>query len=160
MREVGYPEDRFPSWFMEKIPNEDRQLARQITQAPVEVLTSTQSEWVIHFGPNQLTRTHLVWGSAADSATSSARASAARSQLALQWGHPMRKEIESPRLRLYPASFSHVPSPNTPARGNSLAIDMSQPEAGRARVTTWLAENNIRSRRSSDDGEGTGKYTF
>ncbi|KAG9043128.1 hypothetical protein FS837_009969 [Tulasnella sp. UAMH 9824] len=135
MREMGYPEDQFPPWFIEKIPNEDQQLARQITHEPREALT--------------------VWGSAADYATSSAQASAAQSQLALQWGHPICEEIKSPRLRRYPASLSQESSPNTPtALGNLLATNILQPEDGRARVTTWLADSDIHSSRSSGNGEG------
>lgn len=150
MREMGYAEDRFPSWFIEKIRDEDRQLARQSTKAPEEALTSTQSEWVIHFGPEQLTSTHWRWGSAADYAVSSARSLAARSQLSLKWGHPLRKEIENARLRQYPASSSVIPSLNTLATA-------SQSEAGRTRVMTWLAANEIRSSRSSDNQDGTSK---
>ncbi|KIO19633.1 hypothetical protein M407DRAFT_30704 [Tulasnella calospora MUT 4182] len=134
MREMEYPEDRFPSWFIEKIPDEDLQLARQVPQAPAEAPTSIQSEWEIHFGPEQL--------------------SPARAQLSLRWGHPLRNEIESLRLRYYPASPSQLPSLDAPTAQVDTSIteaQSSQSEVCRSRVITWLAETRVRSHGSLDN---------
>ncbi|KAG8928511.1 hypothetical protein FRC01_005832 [Tulasnella sp. 417] len=160
MREMGYPEDRFPPWFTEKILDEDYELARQITQAPVQAPTSIQSEWVIHFGPDQLSHNHWVWGSAADYAASSARALAARAQLSLRWGHPLREKIKDPGLRHYPASVSHMSSTNAPAGLGDIVStggSTSHGEIGQSQVITWLAENGVRSGESLDNQDGSGE---
>lgn len=56
MRAKGFPEIRFPAWFMEKIAQEDRDRADREEQAPSQAPSSGQSNSSHNFGPNDLSK--------------------------------------------------------------------------------------------------------
>lgn len=56
MRAKGFPEIRFPAWFMDKITQEDRDRADREEQAPTQAPSSGQSYSSHDFGPNDLSK--------------------------------------------------------------------------------------------------------
>lgn len=90
MRKMGYPEERFPGWFMEKITEEDRHRVG-VLQAPAEAPVTGQSDWVARFGPAYLTQPHLLYSTAAEHAAKLARAFTTRAQRPLRFAALLRR---------------------------------------------------------------------
>lgn len=83
MRMKGFPETRFPAWFMEKIRQEDREQADRDTQAPTQAPRPDQSDVSNNFGPEDLSTKTWKSPTIQSQATHTARALQSRMQLTL-----------------------------------------------------------------------------
>lgn len=161
MRWMGYPEERFPAWFMEKIQEEDRQRAGH-SQAPEEAPISGQSSWVAKFGPACLTQRHRLYGTAEEHASRVAQAFATRSRGPLKLRVPFREGIKNPRYRYYPpGSFTPSPAIEQEAHAGSgkkgpLSHSASMSEIQSSRVTRWLADTSASPKPLSDNDAKSG----
>lgn len=160
MRLMGYPEDRFPTWFTEKISEEERQTAERTTQAPMEAPINDQPQWVVHFGPDQLSQPHWYYGTAANYAGSRAQALASHAQMYLRSNIPLREDIQNARHRRFPAPPSPEACPLSHFNSHSCSVmeneDLLEPVLAqmalqRSRVMEWVAENSARRTWSTDD---------
>ncbi|KAG8903787.1 hypothetical protein FRC01_008994 [Tulasnella sp. 417] len=142
MLKMGYPKNRFPAWFIEKVQGTGRH-GGELWQAPVEAPIRNQSEWIAHFGPAYLTQPHPRYGMAADYAVTLARAFAARAR-----SYP----------RFHASAIQRQDSSQSPD-GDSPELRVYEGDLICSRITSWRASIHSRSDELAKSASGASGAT-